>query len=115
MISFTIRAVPPSHNDLRRKHWQARHSSAKEWRGLVFANALRFQTGYESARVIVTYYGPASRDADNYNVKPILDGLVDAGVMADDRWPFLYELVLRQRPAKKRDHRTDILVEAVEL
>jgi len=111
-LRLEIAALPPSQNVLRRGHWSVRSSSAKEWRGLVAAHARTWRVELLSARVIITYYG--RKDADNANSKPILDGLVDAHVLHDDRYPWLVELVLRQRPAKKLEQRTVVEVEAVE-
>ena len=49
----------------------------------------------DSVRIRFTFYG--ARDASNH-VKKILDAVVWCGLIPDDRYPFVFEEVLRARP-----------------
>lgn len=72
----------------RRPHWSIRYEVQQYWRGLgrlMFKRAPR----YQRARVTVTFRFPNKRRRDvanlyPYVVKPLIDGMVDAGVLPDD-------------------------------
>lgn len=72
-----------------RLHWREARKRAKAWRTRS-AEAAREQVGHELGPCIVAVTLPAlhriARDPHNYfaTVKPIVDGLVDAGLWPDD-------------------------------
>lgn len=75
-------------SDNERIHWSQRYQTQQFWRGLallLFKNTMRF----ERAKVTVTFRWPDRRRRDVHNymrlvVKPIIDGIVEAGVLPDD-------------------------------
>lgn len=113
MIEFRIDALPPSLNRLLRDKGLLMRAP-REWRLLV-RNAACGKPCFsdrESVRVTMTFYG--ARDADNH-AKCVLDGIVHAGLIADDRHPFVHELVLRARPLDERWPYTVVRIESVKV
>lgn len=97
VIEFTRPARLMSLND--RHHWTTRRTLTKAWRKAAWAAAVEQLGPSPSARwrraSIVAVQLPvargARRDPHNYvaTVKPIVDGLVDAGVWPDDTPSFV--------------------------
>lgn len=75
-----------------RDHWATRNRLTKAWRGTTGWAALQLPKSFRPAvgKVLVEVVLPVRRmqrrDGHNFvaTVKPIIDGLVDAGVVADD-------------------------------
>ena len=77
-----------------RVHWRVMAEHAKLWRAAAHWGAVNCLDGGPAARVLppcdvrvtLPVIGKRRRDASNYHVtvKPIIDGLVDAGVWPDD-------------------------------
>ena len=63
-------------------------------------------------RIIATYYFKTKqrRDADNYTIKFIGDGLVKSGLLKDDDFTHVKELVIRGDYDKEHP-RTELLIE----
>ena len=74
----------------RRRHWRVYHRAVKGWRLSTFVAVTAAQVpplGRCALTVEVTPPDRRRRDSDNlvpYLLKPIKDGLVDAGVIPDD-------------------------------
>lgn len=76
----------------RFSHWGQRHRVHAYWRELAawrFREVWRGRPPLERVRVVVTFHFPdrRRRDPGNYYshvVKPIVDGMVDAGLVPDD-------------------------------
>lgn len=86
VIDWPIAAWPNPNRD-RRKHWTRERREAREIRSA--AHVLGCQSGLtftKPVNVTVTWAFPDKRrrDADNFSCKALIDGLVDAGVLADD-------------------------------
>lgn len=72
-------------------HWGERYRVHEHWRSLA---AWRFRQVWkdpplEKVRVVVTFHFPDRRRRDPHNyvphvLKPVIDGMVDAGVVVDD-------------------------------
>lgn len=88
-LEFSVRGLPPTQTGGGRGHWAKRHREVKQWRELV-AGLARAHRGpgppWPRARVRITRRSAKEPDADNLvaSMKPILDGLVVAGVIPDD-------------------------------
>lgn len=86
MEKYTIPLIPPSLNKYagRENTWEYRGAKA-EWRGIVCAYCRPKRPPPPFAHLRITFYFADRRrhDADNY-CKFLLDGLVSAGVIADD-------------------------------
>lgn len=112
-IEFGIPAVPPSMNVLMRSRGR-RITAPREWKLLVRSfgphrSSPRWWVAESNEPKIVTLtFVGAQGDADNY-CKLVLDGIVAAGLLKDDRYPYLSELRLRVRPGKPR--RTVVRIE----
>lgn len=90
MIRLEIDGTPPSLNQWMRWHWTVQQQSKKDWAWLILAACLSAKAGrpqYKLATVHITLIFPVlrRRDIDNYAPKMILDGLVNAGIIQDDR------------------------------
>lgn len=93
MLTITLPSLPPVElSPNYRGHWSARHRATRTAQdaviAAVFEAAPRFATPLERAEITVRFLWPDSRrrDMDNFvaRAKPYLDGLVVAGVLADD-------------------------------
>lgn len=84
-------ALPPNINERTRLHWRVERKLTAYWRGQAFALA-RAQDipSCERVRVSAVIYrttaGKADQSGDAERLKPLLDGLVDAGVVPDDTY-----------------------------
>lgn len=88
MINYTLPEIPPSNNKFigRENRWEYQKIK-KYWAELIFYTCIpRPPKPLKGVTVEITYYFPnrIRRDPDNYSGKMILDGLVKAGVLADD-------------------------------
>lgn len=88
MINYTLPEIPPSNNKFigRENRWEYQKIK-KYWAELIFYTCIpRPVKPLTDVTVQITYYFPnrIRRDPDNYSGKMILDGLVKAGVLADD-------------------------------
>ena len=99
VIEFPAPAGLLNLND--RLHWAARSRAAREWRTAAFYGAKRAGVsglGYSSVSVELPVRDRRTRDPHNFvsTVKPLVDGLVDAGVWPDDssEWVTVAEPVL---------------------
>lgn len=88
-------------------HWKKKAEAVRSLRkeacvvGQVFMRSLGLpalsRPLVDRAMIIVSVYTQHEgvMDIHNVNVKPILDGLVDAGVITDDDWAFLPVVIFR--------------------
>lgn len=88
MIEILLEGLPPTPNQLIRMHWAQVAKEKKRWRTMTYyqARSLRPQTPYRHVELTVVRGSSRGTDLDNVlaAVKPIIDGLVDAGILADD-------------------------------
>lgn len=97
--TFEFPELPPLQPD-QAPHWAIRARHRKRWHRfvaeLVLVQRARPTAPLRHARVICTRYSAVAPDADNlgYSFKPLVDGLVEAGVLADDS-PDVLEQELR--------------------
>ena len=99
IAEFRIDAVPPSLNRLLRNRGLRIREPAK-WHLLVKNAARGVAPFLMPVRIELTFFGTRS-DADNLG-KLVMDGIVRAGLIRDDRFPFVQELTLRAFPGKQR-------------
>lgn len=115
-ITVVISDIPPSNNKFmgRRVHPAVYQEEKRHWAWLVRAGAEDIpKEPIKKAVVEITYTFPdrRRRDPDNYSGKFILDGLVRAGVIADDSFSNI-ELVLKAE-VRKHHKRTVIKIKEV--
>ena len=104
MLRIELPLPPKELSPNARVHYQVRARATREAKDEVIIAlaqqppALRFlrPRPYERATVTVTFIVPDRRNRDKGNLigsaKPYLDGLVDAGVIADDNWKAIEEV-----------------------
>ena len=117
ILSVALDDFPPLPNETRRQHWHTRSDDAATWRNaakLVAMQALRehsypqdFPLRRATLELVVRGVN-ADPDACVAAIKPVLDGIVDAGVMVDDSWRTLGSLSVR-REAGPRGLRIDVV------
>ena len=87
-MKYTINEIPPSNNKFigRTNKWEYQEKK-KYWAKLISLKCRpKPEKPLEKAVVTLTYFfgNKIRRDPDNYSGKFILDGLVKAGIIADD-------------------------------
>ena len=115
MITITIPDIPPSLNKWSRMHWAKAAEIKKRWEANIYYTSFnqRPKAPYRYAKVKITYYFKDHRRrdiVDNYSPKFLMDGLVKAKILEDDRTEYvgIPELVMaydKERP------RTEIKIE----
>lgn len=111
MIEFSIAACPMPMNAWRKQHWSVRAREQKLWATRMAVARLTLpmtsRACVSPAIVTLTFTAPRRRDPDGL-AKCVLDGLVFAGLIADDGPPHLVELRLRSERGKPAETRVRI-------
>ncbi len=100
-------------NGSQRNFW-ARENEKKRWKGMAIA-AVRlkawFREPLKKARIVFTRYSSREPDSDNLAIsfKAIRDGLVQAGVIIDDK-PSVLEAIYKWQKASPKQGRITIEV-----
>jgi crossover junction endodeoxyribonuclease RusA len=95
MLSVTLPWISSELHAHAKGHWRSKAAATKACREMAFlvGKSLRPKMPYANAKVFYRFYVPDKRRRDEANmvqaVKPFLDGLVDAGVIAGDDWTVL--------------------------
>ena len=89
-IEFQINELPPTINAIGRKHWAVLAKNARRWKDLI-ASAVRQcrpSSPLKNARLKLTRHSSVEPDFDGIcsSFKHPIDGLVEAGVLVDDRF-----------------------------
>ena len=106
-IDLTFHELPPSLNVTLRKHWKAQRRVGKHWDDIV-AQALIGKmppAPLAQARITIVRHFWASMDYDGVvgSMKPVVDALVSAGVIADDRWKVTGPWIIDQKFRPKKE------------
>ena len=91
-----------------------RISEPHKWRLIVRAAAGNANPFAQPVRIAFTFFGLRPRSGPDNYVKCALDGVVAAGLIRDDCYPYLSELVLRTRPLAPGRRRPWTLIEIEE-
>lgn len=105
-ITLSFSGLPPNPNDKSKKHWAENMKITKQWRADAFMLAKAAQARVVGSPALLHYHvslGDERRhDYDNIlaSFKPIQDGLVDAGMLADDTIAHVLPIVTfdREKP-----------------
>ena len=88
-LSLILTGLPKTTNAGGRLHWAVKAKEAKSWRNLVAMATLGAKPPHplKSATLALTRYSTREPDFDGLvsSFKHIIDGLVDAGIIADDK------------------------------
>jgi hypothetical protein len=106
-LSITLHSLPDSLNKGLRGHRMKYFSKNKKWDLLIFG-MVRHQLPpkpLEKARISIVRHSWRQLDYDGLvgSMKPIVDALVTAGVLADDNWNVTGPWVVDQQFRPKKD------------
>jgi Holliday junction resolvase RusA-like endonuclease len=92
----------PSWNEFnRRVHWAVRACARDELKMLVYVEMMRYRGLKIDNSVNITieahFKSGMRRDLDNLFVKPILDGIVQSGLIRDDNGDVVETLILKAK------------------
>lgn len=117
-LTFTLPGLPPTLNS--RGHWRKRHRLNLLWQSMV-AKAVAGQhprKPLKKARLTLTRVSWRSMDRDNLvsGFKSIIDGMVNVGILEDDRWENIGmpEYHWEQGPRGKGQGMVRVQVEGIE-
>ncbi len=123
VISFEIPQLPKLPNQIMYSHWRTRHNHATKWKNLVIEATVKLclwknaelsdRLPFKKARVIITRCSSRQPDFDNLvsSIKPLLDGLVKAGIISDDRQDVIAQPIVLWEKAGRRAGKIKIKVE----
>ena len=106
-IHLKIEAIPKSLNKKLRTHYHAANKEMKEWRNLiriVSASKLPPEPFSKANLTIIRhYYRTLDFDGLVGSMKPVVDGLIHAGIITDDSWKVLGQWNVTQQFRPKKD------------
>lgn len=87
---FCLFGLPKTINEIGRKHWSFKYKEANLWKGLVYHACVLNKIAsleLEQASMELTRHSSREPDFDNLagSFKHVIDGLVEAGVIVDDK------------------------------
>jgi hypothetical protein len=104
VIVVSVPGLPPTPNSLRRANWHQRADQTRYWRDLAHWAALEvmelhpgtYPIHSAAVRVVIVAPTKARRDPDNAlaSIKGHLDGIVGAGLLADDSFAVIRSLTV---------------------
>ena len=112
-VKYVISEIPPSINKYigRQDVWRYRAEKAR-WKSIMCVYCRpKPKKPIERAKVSIVFYFPDNRgrDYDNY-LKMLLDGLTAAGIIADDNFKAVPEMILKGT-VDKENPRIEIEIE----
>lgn len=88
-LEFRIDGLPKTTNSMASATWQTRHGHAKKWKRAVWRNVwhLKPEHALFKAKLTLTRYSSKEIDYDGLvsSFKHVIDGLVEAGVLVNDK------------------------------
>lgn len=122
VFKFEIMGLPKMSNEgLRGTHWSVKAKEAKNWKNAVMFEVInkiniRAFKPLEKARLVLTRYSSTSPDADGLvsGFKHVIDGLVKAGVLANDKFTNIGMPDYRWEKCKKGQGKIRVEVYAIE-
>lgn len=116
-LEFQINALTDSPNKLLGAHWTTRKRYADKWKRLVWAKVwhLKPPAPLTKARVTLERHSPRKMDADNVrsSFKPVMDALVQWGVLLDDNTDVIGEPVVIQAKSTNKCKFIKVTVEGL--
>ncbi len=116
-LFFCINALPKTPNSLLQKHWRANNAEAKKWKRLVWQQCLSQMPPkiLDKARVTLIRYSSSEPDFDGLvgSFKHVLDGLVEARVIATDKMSCIGAPTYSWEKVAPKNGRIEITVESL--
>lgn len=117
MIKLEIKDLPLRPNELLRKHWSYVTKEKNKWHALVklFLGHQTPKAPFKQAKLVLTRHSMRAPDYDGLvgSFKYVVDGLVKAGVIADDKTAVIGDSKYQWIKAKKIDQRIEVIIESV--
>ena len=110
-ISFVIPHPTPSNNALKGINRFKYKAMREDW-VMYVKEAYHLNPQLTQCNVIIDRYGSLKMDWDNLygGVKPLMDALIIAGVIADDNPDVVSNLRVTQSKSSRKDARTHVLI-----
>jgi Holliday junction resolvase RusA-like endonuclease len=114
-LEFDLPGLPKSPNELLGKHWRVRSRHANQWKTAVnmITAGRRPLKPLTFARLMMVRCSSVEPDDDNLrsSFKPIVDGLVNSGIISDDSSAVIGSPVVLWEKEAPRKGRIRVLVE----
>lgn len=118
MIKFTINQLPKMPNQLLRKHWTVISREGKKWNTIVYLVASQFRPKKPFPKVALTLTRFSTREPDRDGLagsfKYVVDGLVKAGIIVDDKPSIVVECGYFWQQAKQKEQRIEVIVKPLD-
>lgn len=105
ILEFELKGLPKTTNSMAAAHWTKRHGHAKRWKMVVYMAVRTKCPDTPLKRAQLTLIRCSSKDSDFDGLvssfKHVIDGLVEAGVLENDRHENIGQPTYRQERAKR--------------
>lgn len=115
-VGSRIRYIPYSINSQNNMHWATKHKWKKAWEDEVYFSMMEHRSYFKKIpipylKLKIIYYNVQVMDEDNLrgSVKPILDGIVNAGVIYDDSPKYLSHTVEQVKVHKRKEQGVELI------
>lgn len=117
ILEFEIHDLPKLPNATMYKHWRTKHAEAVKWKKLILEQCLLAKiTHLRLSSVALCFERHSSREPDFDSLvmsfKHIQDGLVEAGVIVDDKSAVIGQPSYRWIKEKQKNAKVRVKVEA---
>ena len=116
MIKLEIKDLPKMPNMVLRKHWTVIKKESDKWHRLVklFLRHHVPKEPFKKAKLTLTRHSTREPDYDGLvgSFKWVVDGLVKAGVIIDDKYSVIGQSEYKWIKSKKIDQRIEVTIEA---
>jgi len=87
-------------------HFHTRGNRKREIQKIAYYEALKHRKHFDTIRITFTAYftGKRKHDPDNLYVKPMLDALVEAGIIDDDNSEIVQSVTLKVVTGSKEEY-----------
>jgi hypothetical protein len=117
VLEFEIKGLTKMSNSLLRGHWKVKHAHAQMWKRAVWRESwhLRPPQPLLKAKLTLTRVSSAEPDFDGLvsSFKPIIDGLVEHGILENDKSANIGQPEYKWEKGKRQYGRMRVRVEAI--
>lgn len=116
LLRFTLEGLPKTTNAGGRAHWAVKVREANTWkRAVFFVTAGKLPDApLEKAKITLTRFSSSEPDFDGLvsSFKHVMDGLVEAGIIINDKPSVIGQPIYRWEKAPKKMGRIQVDVES---